>query len=172
MDYNYIDGQLNKITSSDNYTINFKQNKDGSISYEKWTKEANNLAVKEHYGTLYFENNNLVKDEKVIEDSKKGFVTTKTLASVFDNRNNALRHILGFDKLLDFAKTASSNNCIIHSESYLEKKVDNDQIISSIKRLDSKIQYNASGYPTEIISEKIVFGGSDSKHLKSQLFYN
>jgi len=172
LDYTYVDGQLNKIISSDNYIINYKQNKDGSISYEKWTKDSNDVAVKVYFGTLFFQNGNLVKDEKVIEDLKKGIVTTKTLTSVFDNRNNALHHILGFDKLLDFAKTASSNNCIIHSESDTEKKLENDQIISSIKRFDKKIQYNASGYPTEIISENIVFGGSDPNHLKSQLFYN
>jgi hypothetical protein len=50
--------------------------------------------------------------------------------------------------------------------------LDDDQIISSIKRYDSTIQYNSNGYPTEIVSEKIFFGGSDSKHMKSQLFYN
>jgi hypothetical protein len=172
LDYYYVEGILSKITSSDNYVVSYTHNKDGSVSYEKWTKSANNTAVKEYYGTLFFDNENLVKEERVNEDSQKGLLTTKTLNRFFDNRNNALRHILGFDKLLDFAKTASSNNCILHSESYSEKHLDTDQIISSIKRVDNKIKYNATGYPIEIISENRVFGDSDSKHLKSQLFYN
>jgi hypothetical protein len=172
LEYNYVDGQLNKITSSDNYTINYKQNKDGSVSYEKWTKDSNNVAVKVYVGTLFFQNGNLIKDEKIIEDTKKGILTTKTVNVVRDNRKNALHNILGFNKLLDFAKNVSANNCIIHTESCTEKQLDVDQIISSIKRYDSKIQYNSNGYPIEIVSENIIFGGADSKHLKSQLFYN
>jgi len=172
LDYTYVDGQLDKITSSDNYVINYKQNKDGSVSYEKWTKDSNNVAVKVYFGTLFFQNENLIKDEKISEDTKKGILTTKTVNVVCDNKKNALRNILGFDRLLDFAKNISSNNGIIHTESCTEKQLDDDQIISSIKRYDSTIQYNSNGYPTEIVSEKIIFGGADSKHLKSQLFYN
>ena len=172
LDYLYVDGSLKKITSSDNYVIDYKQNKDGSVSYEKWTKDSNNVAVKVYFGTLFFQNQNLIKDEKIIEDTKKGILTTKTVNVVCDNKKNALHNILGFDKLFDFAKNVSSKNGIIHTESCTEKKLDDDQIISSIKRYDSTIQYNSNGYPTEIVSEKIFFGGSDSKHLKSQLFYN
>lgn len=172
LDYGYADGLLNSITSSDNYVVRYTHNKDGSVSYEKWTKSANNTAVEEYYGTLFFDNDNLIKDERIREDNQKGIIKTTTVSSFFDNRNNALRHIKGFDKLLDFAKIASANNCLLHSESNSEKHLDTNQIISSIKRADHKIQYNAAGYPTEIISENIIFGGSDSNHLKSQLFYN
>lgn len=172
LDYLYVDGSLNKITSSDNYVIDYKQDKDGSVSYEKWTKDSNNVAVKVYFGTLFFQNENLIKDEKLIEDTKKRILITKTVNVVCDNKQNALNNILGFNKLLDFAKTVSSNNCIIHTESCSEKQLDDDQIISSMKRYDSKIQYNSNGYPTEIVSENIIFGGADSKHLKSQLFYN
>lgn len=171
-DYIYVDGLLNKITSSDNYVINYKQNIDGSVSYGKWTKDSNNVAVQVYYGTLFFQNENLTKDVKIIEDSKKGILTTKTVSILSDNNKNALHNILGFDKLLDFAKTVSSNNCLINAESYSEKQLGADQITSSIKRFDSKMQYNTKGYPTEIVSENVLFGETDSNHLKSQLFYN
>jgi len=172
LDYTYVDGVLNKITSSENYVINYKQHKDGSVFYEKWTSDSNNVAVREYYGTLFFQNENLIKEEKIIEDSKNGILTTKAVNVVCDDKKNALHTILGFDKLLDFAKVVSPNNCITYIESTSEKHLDDNQIVSSIKRLDSKIQYNSNGYPTEIVSENRFFGQADAKHLKSQLFYN
>jgi hypothetical protein len=172
LDYSYVDGFLSSISSSENYVVQFKQQKGGAVSYEKWTKNVNNVAVKVHRGTLYFENANLVKDETVTEDSMKGIVTTITLDRVFDKGKNPMYHILGFDKLLDFAATISSNNYIIVIESYTKKDLNSGQTISSVKRVESTIEYNSMQYPTEIVSENLFFVGRDSKHLKSQLFYN
>lgn len=172
LEYSYQEGQLTKITSSDNYVINYTHNNDGSISYQKSAKDSNNLDVKIYHGTLYFESENLVKDEKTLDNTDHGIVDKSSLSLVYDYKNNALKNILGFNKLLDYSKIISSNNEIVRTDVSVIKNLDDDQIISAIKRIDSKYQYNSNGYPTEIVSENILFGGSDSKHLKSQLFYN
>lgn len=172
LDYTYSEGKLIKISSSDDYVINYIHNSDGSVSYEKLTKDSNNLEVKNYHGILYFQNENLIKDERILDDAGKG-VLAKTILSIgYDSKNNALKNILGFSKLLNYSKIISSNNEILSTVDSSVKYIDDNQVISEIKRYDSQYQYNTNGYPTEIVSKNILFGGSDSKHLKSQLFYN
>jgi hypothetical protein len=172
LQYLYLNGQLSKITSSDNYVINYIHNNDDSVSYEKVTKNSNNLDVKIYHGILYFQNENLIKDEKTLVNSGNGILAQNGFSIEYDLKNNALKNILGFNKLLDYSKIVSSNNEITCIESSSVKYIDKDQIISEAKKYDSKYQYNSNGYPTEIVSVNIVFGGSDSNHLKSKLFYN
>jgi hypothetical protein len=172
LNYSYSDGQLIKITSSDNYVINYIHNNDSSISYEKLTKDSNNLDVKIYHGVLYFQGENLIKDDKTLDDAGKGVLVKKSVSVEYDYKNNALHNILGFNKLLDYSKIISSNNAIISAESTSVNNLEDNQIISEVKRFDSKYQYNSNGYPTEIVSQNIIFGDSDSNHLKSQLFYN
>ena len=172
LDYFYSGGQLIKITSSDNYVVNYVHNADSSISYEKLTKDANNLEVKIHHGILYFQNGNLSKDEKIFDNAGKGVLVKNTIEIAYDAKKNSLNSILGFNKLLDYSKVISANNAITNIEISSVKNADDDQVTSSIKRYDSQYEYNSNGYPTEIVSEKIIFGGTDSKHVKSQLFYN
>lgn len=172
MEYSYSAGKLTKIISSDNYVVNYVHNTDGSISYEKLTKDANNLEVKIHHGILYFQNGNLSKDEKIFDNAGKGVLVKNTIEIAYDAKKNSLNSILGFNKLLDYSKVISANNAITNIEISSVKNADDDQVTSSIKRYDSQYEYNSNGYPIEIVSEKIIFGGTDSKHLKSQLFYN
>ncbi len=172
LEYSYLDGQLNKITSSDNYVVNYIHATDGSVTYEKLTKDANNLPVKIYHGKLTFQNGNLIKDEKTFDNVGSGVLSQTTNNFVYDTKYNPLATIVGFSKLLDFQELVSVNNTTISTVSSSLKNKDDDQIISSIKRTDSQLQYNSSGYPTEIISEKTLFGDSSSKHVKSQLFYN
>lgn len=173
LEYSYSkEGKLTKITSSDNYVINYIHNNDGSVSYEKLTKDSSNLDVKDYHGILYFQNGNLVKDEKTLDDAGSGMLVKNSISLEYDTKKNALKNILGFNKLLDYSKTISSNNEIVGTVASSIGYMDDDQVVSSIKRIDSKYQYNSNGYPTEIVSENMVFGGADSNHLKSQLFYN
>ena len=95
-----------------------------------------------------------------------------SLSLEYDYKNNALNNILGFNKLLDFSKTIYSNNDITRTEIALVKNLTEDQVISSIKTYKSKYNYNLKGYPTIIVSENLLFGGKNSNHLKSVLFYD
>jgi hypothetical protein len=170
--YLYLNGELSKITSSDNYVINYVHNSDGTVSYEKLTKDSYNNDVKINHGTLYFQNGNLIKDDKFLEDAGKGILAENISSYEYDYKNNALSNILGYNKLLDYSKTISANNVISNSETSSVKHINEDQVISAIKMNKSKNQYDSIGYPIEIVSENLIFGGNDSKHLKSILFYN
>ena len=172
LQYDYTDGQLVKITSSDNYVLNYIHNTDGSVSYEKLTKDSNNNEVKIYHGILYFQSGNLIKDEKILDDAGVGILSKNTLNVSYDSKNNALYNILGFNKLLDYWTSISSNNVVSISITASVKNSVTDQATSSIKMNLSKYQYDSNDYPTEIVSENILFGGNDSKHVKSQLFYN
>ncbi|TRX20649.1 hypothetical protein [Flavobacterium franklandianum] len=172
LEYSYSDGKLTKIISSDGYVINYIHNNDGTISYEKRTKEAANLEVKIYHGVLSFQNGNLIKDDQILDNTGNGILSKKEISLGYDNTQNPLNNIVGFSKLLNYQQAISLNNSVVYVESSTVQLINDDQIISSIKRIDSKYQYNSNGYPTEIVSEKIIFGDTDSKHLKSQLFYN
>ena len=170
--YLYLNGQLSKITSSDNYVINYIHNGDGTVSYEKLTKDSNNNDVRINHGTLYFQSGNLIKDDKFLDDAGKGILAENISSFEYDYKNNALSNILGYNKLLDYSKTISANNVISNSETSSVKNIAEDQVISAIKINKSEPQYDSIGYPIEIVSENLIFGGNDSKHLKSILFYN
>lgn len=171
-DYSYSNGELVKMISSDNYVVNYVHNTDGSVSYEKLTRDSKGLDVKIYHGILYFQKGNLIKDEKTFDDTGNSVLSQSEVSFVYDSKHNPLLTIQGFDKLLCFQQAISLNNCISWIESYIIKNTNDDQIISSAKRYDSQYQYDSNGYPTEIVSEKNIFGSTDSKHLKSQFFYN
>lgn len=172
LDYSYFDGKLVKIVSSDNYVLNYIHNNDGSVSYEKITKDSNNTGVKIYHGILYFQNQNLIKDERILDDAGIGILAKNTVSIEYDYKNNALNNILGFGKLLNYSKTISSNNDIVSTEISSVKNLTEDQVISSIKTYYSKYTYNLEGYPTVIVSENLFWGGKNSNHLKSVLFYD
>jgi len=172
LQYAYTDGKLVKITSSDNYVLNYIHNTDGSVSYEKLTKDSKNSDVKIYHGTLYFQNGNLIEDDKILDDAGAGILSKNTLSKTYDSKNNALYTILGFKKLLDYSAAVSLNNGLNSIETTSIKFIDEDQATSSVIPFSSKYQYDSNDYPTEIVTENILFGGNDSKHVKSQLFYN
>lgn len=172
LDLLYSEGKLIKIISSDNYVLNYIYNDNQTVSYEKVTKDSQNNVIKLYHGTLYYENENLIKDEKIFDDTADGNVVKKTINNRYDDKKNPLSLILGFNKLLNYFGSISKNNTLIRTEEMFLKQMDSDQVISTIVRYDSDNEYNSKGYPTEIFSETLIFGSSDSKHLKSQLFYN
>ena len=172
LEYSYSDGQLTRIISSDNYVLNYIHNTDGSVSYEKLTKDSNNNDVKIYHGTLYFQSGNLIKDHRFLDDAGKDVLAENIMSFEYDHKNNALYQILGFNKLLDYSKTISLNNETRSSEISSVKYINDNQVVSSINTYKSECQYNSSGYPTEIVSENTIFGENDSNHLKSLLFYN
>lgn len=172
LQYLYLNGQLSKITSSDNYVINYIHNSDGSVSYEKLTKDSQNKDVKINHGTLNFQSGNLIKDDKFLDDAGQGILAKNSISLEYDYKNNALNNILGFEKLLNYSKTISPNNDVASTETSYVKHLAEDQVISSIKTYNNKYTYNLNGYPTVIVSEKFLFGGENSNHLKSVLFYD
>jgi hypothetical protein len=172
LQYSYTQGKLVKIVSSDNYVINYIHNDDNTVYYEKVTKDVQNKDVKIYHGTLYFQNDNLVKDEQVLDNIEPNISSKKSLNVVYDNKINAMRNVLGFSKLLDYSKSISANNPLNYYETSTVKHISEDQIISAFKLNKSTSKYDVLGYPVEIESEYSIFGENNPSHSKSLLFYN
>jgi hypothetical protein len=172
LEYSYSEGQLTRISSSDNYVLNYIHNTDSSVSYEKLTKDSNNNDVKIYHGTLYFQSGNLVKDHRFLDDAGKNVLAENSITFDYNYKNNPLNNILGYSKLLNYSKTISLNNNVKSSKISTVKYLDEDRFTSSVKISTSEYKYNFNGYPTEIVSENPIFGENDSKHLKSVLFYD
>lgn len=168
--YSYSNGQLTKITSSDNYVVTYIYNNDESVAYVKHTKDSNNNDVIVYHGILYFKNGNLIKDEKFLDGTGKDSISKKSVEIVYDTKKNPLINILGFSKLLNYLELISINNKQKWTEtSYVEEN--NNQVISSITMYRNELEYDTNEYPIGITSENPIFGAKDSKHLKSMLFY-
>jgi hypothetical protein len=172
LQYDYFNGQLTKITSSDNYVLNYIHNPDGSVAYEKLTKDSNTNDVKIYHGTLYFQNGNLIENDQFLDDTGSGFLSENKKNISYDSKNNALNNILGFNKLLDYSELISLNNPMSSVETSSVKNIGSDQVSSSINLYSSKYSYDSNNYPNEIVSQNILFGGNEIKHVKSQLFYD
>ncbi|TDD94412.1 hypothetical protein [Flavobacterium cellulosilyticum] len=171
--YIYSNNDLVKIISSDNDVMNYTYNTDGSISYEKLMKNSNNNDVRVFHGILYFLDANLIKDDLIFDDTSDKVLRRKSSTLEYDYKNNALRNILGFNKLLNYYKSISLNNSILSTEVTEVKNLDTNQVISSIKLFKSEYKYKSGGFPIEIISEKVVLGnGGSSIHLKTKLYYD
>ena len=169
--YAYADGNLVKITSSENYVMNYTHNADGTISYEKLTLDNNNNEVLVYKGTLYFQNGNLAKDERTLAitatEVSKAIVTYQ-----YDAKSNPLHNVIGFSKLLDNSSAVSVNNVTRTQEESRKEYISSGQITSSMVLFVSANQYDADGYPTVITSEKAFIGESTANHKKTEFYYN
>lgn len=92
--------------------MNFIHNANGTVSYEKLTKDIGSNENKVFHGILYFQNENLIKDERVIDDAGVGVLIQNSITLEYDYKNNPLNNILGYNKLLDHFKKISTNNSV------------------------------------------------------------
>lgn len=115
---------------------------------------------------MYFENENLIKDERIFDNTAVGVTLNYSMSFDYDAKKNPLYRIAGFNKLLDQNQAVSSNNSLVITE--MNSTVKNDEIISSATFYKCIFKYNAGGYPTEQIAEN---GIGNSGYLKSEYFY-
>ena len=157
--YTYKEEKLVKVTSSENYVINYTHDSNGTVNYEKFNVSAKKQQQKVYHGSLFFKNNNLIKDERV-DDNEDKKSTSKTTFD-YDGYNNPYFSILGFDKLLDQGVMVSKNNAVM---TVVETTVvDGDQIISSANMYKTTFKYDADNYPTEQVTEESVTNPNYSK---------
>ena len=164
--YTYDAGKLVSATSLKKYLINYTHNADRTVSYEKLTLSSDDKLLKEYHGILYFQNENLVKDERVLDNTAEGTVSKYTLEFEFDSKNNPFFQIKGFNKLLDNSQLISESNCLVITEASSLAK--DDKIISSAKFHQSNFIYDSSNYPKEQISQTSIFNTS---FVKIEYFY-
>ena len=171
LNYSYTNGQLTKVVSSDNYVMNFTHNDDGTVLYERLTTDANHNVITIYSGKMFFQNGNLVRDERTKGGTATTIVSKEIVSYQYDTKNNPLGNIIGYSKLLDNFKCVSVNNITRTQEEARVEHLDTDQIESSALLYVSANQYDDAGYPTVITSEKSFFT-EQAHHVKSQLTYN
>lgn len=170
LDYTYVEEKLVKVNSSDNYVLNFVHNINGTVSYEKVTKDSGNNPIVVFSGILYFQNENVTKDERIIANVGVGILRKNSATIEYDYKNNPLKNILGYSKLLDHFNSISSNNTIssfeVSSDEYTE-----GQVTSSAHIDKMSYKYDGQDYPIEMVSNKSIFGIETSNNVKSILYY-
>jgi hypothetical protein len=173
VEYTYLNNNIIKMVSSENYVMYFTHNTDGTVSYEKKTTDGFNNEVLVFHGVLYFENGNLVKDEKVFDDADLNVVRKEKSDYFYDAKINPLCNILGFDKLLNYRDAVSKNNTVSCLNSYSETYISTNQSVSTIRQTTSGILYNGNGFPKERISESpvIMIGAVLPNYTKSLFYY-
>ncbi len=164
IEYSYLKGKLVGVESLGNYRIKYIHNSDETVSYEKFTIVTANQQVKEFHGKLYFENDNFVKDERILENTAVGVMSSYIISFDYDSKNNPLYNILGYKQLLDYNEEISSNNTLLHT--VITSVTKDDQITSSANFYKSSFTYDSDNYPIERVSET-----EKNSYLKAEYFY-
>ena len=164
IEYRYVENKLVEVESLGNYRINYIHNSDKTVSYERFTIGSGNQKVKEFHGTLYFENENFIKEERILDNTAAGVLSKYSISFDYDSKNNPLYTILGYKRLLDRREAISSNNSLINT--VIATSTNGDQVLSSANFYKSSFKYDSDNYPTEQISEN-----ENTGYLKTEYFY-
>jgi hypothetical protein len=167
--YSYLEGKLVEVESLGNYRIKYIHNSDKTVSYQKFTIGSGNQEVKEFHGILYFENENLIKEERTLDNTAVGVTSNYSISFDYDSNKNPLYNVLGYKKLLDHMETISSNNSLINT--VIATITNGDQVLSSANFYKSSFKYDSENYPTERVSETAILANGNTGYLKTQYFY-
>ncbi|WP_282742489.1 hypothetical protein [Flavobacterium sp. XS2P24] len=168
IEYSYLVGKLVEVESLGNYRINYIHNSDKTVSYERF-RISGNQQVKEFHGALYFENENLIKNERILDTMPVGITSSYSVSFDYDAKNNPLYNVLGYKNLLDHMETISSNNSLINT--VIAITTNGDQVLSVANFYKSSFKYDSDNYPTEQVSETVIFAKGNTGYLKTQYFY-
>lgn len=168
IEYSYLVGKLVEVESLGNYRINYIHNTDKTVSYERF-RISGNQQVKEFHGTLYFENENLIKNERILDTMPVGITSSESITFDYDAKNNPLYNVLGYKNLLDHMETISSNNSLINT--VIATTTNGDQVLSVANFYKSSFKYDSENYPTERVSETAILANGNAGYLKTQYFY-
>lgn len=169
IEYNYLKGKLVEVESLGNYRINYIHNSDKTVSYEKFTIVSTNQQVKEFHGTLYFENENFIKEERTFDNTNAGVIANYSVSYHYDAKKNPMFHVTGFKELLNQNEKISLNNNVISTVITSVSK--DDQITSSAILYKSYYSYDMVQYPTKKVSETTIFANGNAGYLKTEYFY-
>ena len=169
IEYSYLLGKLVEVESLGNYRINYIHNSDETVSYQRFTIGSGNQEVKEFHGTLYFENENLIKEERILDNTVAGVASNYSISFDYDSNNNPLYNVLGYKKLLNHMETISSNNSLINT--VITTTTNGNQVLSSANFYKSSFKYDSDNYPTEQVSETALLANGNRGYLKREYFY-
>ena len=168
VEYSYIKGKLSEVESLGNYRIKYIHNSDKTVSYERFMISGNQQE-KEFHGTLFFENENLIKDDRTLDNTNAGLISNSSISFNYDSNKNPLFLVMGFKELLNQNEKISLNNSVISTVITSVSK--DDQIISSAHLYKSSYMYDLENYPIERVSETAIFANGNTGYLKTEYFY-
>lgn len=161
LEFSYENEKLVQLTSSENYSIYYSYNSDGTVSYEKFNGTTKNEAQKVYHGTLSFKNKNLIKDERLFDVLDENQTVSLKISYDYDTFNNPYYSILGYDKLLNQGALVSKNNMV---QAVSETTVtEGEGTISSANIYKITYKYDADNYPVEQVSEASLTNPNYSK---------
>jgi hypothetical protein len=163
-EYRYNDGKLVEVVSLGNYRISYIHNSDKTVSYEKFKVGLGNEEIKEFHGTLYFDIDNLIKEERTFDNVLVGAESNYSISFDYDTKKNSLFNIMGFKELLNKNDKISINNTVIGT--VITSVSIDDQTTSSAYLYKNSFKYDLDNYPTERVSEN-----RNTGYLKLQYFY-
>ena len=169
IEYSYLGGKLSEVESLGSYKTMYVHNSDKTVSYEKFTIVSANQQVKEFHGTLYFENENLIKDDRTLGNTNAGVISNYSVSFDYDANKNPLFHVTGFRELLNHNEKISLNNNVISTVITSISK--DDQVTSSASFYNNFFKYDLDNYPIEQVSENTVATNGNVGYLKTQYFY-
>lgn len=169
IEYSYLGGKLSEVESLGSYKTMYVHNSDKTVSYEKFTIVSANQQVKEFHGTLYFENENLIKDDRILDNANAGVISNYSVSYDYDVEKNPMINVTGFRELLNQNEKISLNNTLISTVITTVSK--DDQISSSAIMYKSFYTYDLENYPKERVSETAIFANGNTGYLKTQYFY-
>ena len=169
IEYSYLKGKLSLVQSLGNYRIKYIRNSDETVSYERFTIVSTNQQVKEFHGILYFGNENLIKDNRILDNVNAGVISNYSVSYDYDVEKNPMINVTGFRELLNQNEKISLNNTLISTVITTVSK--DDQISSSAIMYKSFYTYDLENYPKERVSETAIFANGNTGYLKTQYFY-
>ncbi|MGL2966523.1 hypothetical protein [Flavobacterium sp. XGLA_31] len=170
LDYSYTDGVLTQITSSDHYVFHFVHHADGTVTYEKRTVDAEQNEVLVYHGVYYFENGNLVKDQRTFDDAGATVLMVKETTYQYDAKKNPLQAVLGFAQLLNYEKNTAVNNVIGTVVTTTVTNLETEEVISSLQTTTTVFKYDGN-YPTEMTADAPFLGGTVSNYQRTLFYY-
>ena len=121
--------------------ISFTDNNDGTIGFIRFTtNNVSNVETQIGSGTYTFLNGNLIKEQYT--SSTYNEIITYT----YDSKNNAIRNILGFDKLID-NEQFSLNNVLTSNQSTNETPIGAASFVTTSNNSYAYV-YNVNNYVT------------------------
>lgn len=166
--FTYDKDKLVQVKSSDGSVINYVHSTNESVSYDCFVVNNKEEQKKQYHGVLTFFKGNLVKDNRVLDDTKVNLVTKIDISYEYDTKKNPYANIKGFEKLLNQNEIISVNNVMLSVVENSTTNTKEDQIMSSAKMHKSSFKYDNDGYPKKQISEN---SKTNSGYLKSEYFY-
>ncbi|TWI03382.1 hypothetical protein IQ05_00326 [Flavobacterium tiangeerense] len=169
IEYSYFKGKLVSVSSVGKYKIKYTHNADKTVSFEKLMLLSGNVEVKEYHGTILLSNGNLIKEERIYDNSPAGEESKYSISFDYDSKKNPLFNIAGFKELLNQNDKISINNNVIST--VITSTSINGQITSSATTYKNAFTYDLENYPKERVSESTPLSSGFVGYLKVEYFY-